>query len=63
MADVVQVKAVIPRGLKRRVFSVLALREETFTHWLLEQMEILLMIGERRREKEGHGVYDATIHE
>jgi hypothetical protein len=40
--DGVQVKAVVPRALKCQVFSVLALREQTFRHWLSQQMQAWL---------------------
>jgi len=42
MEELVQVKAEVPRALKRHAFAVLALREERFSHWLRKQMEILL---------------------
>jgi hypothetical protein len=44
MIDVpqVQVKAIIPRDLKRRAFAVLALREEKFNGWLRRELEALL---------------------
>jgi hypothetical protein len=38
MPDVVQVKAMIPRELKRRAFVVLAAREEKFSGWLRTQL-------------------------
>jgi hypothetical protein len=42
MTELVQVKAEIPRELKRQVFSLFALREEKFNRWLQRQMEIWL---------------------
>jgi len=39
MNAVAQVKAAIPRELKRRVFAAFALREEKFNRWLRTQME------------------------
>jgi hypothetical protein len=39
MQDSVQIKAVIPRELKRRAFIALAAREEKFSHWLRAQLE------------------------
>lgn len=39
MAELVQVKAEIPRELKRRTFAAFALREEKFARWLRSQME------------------------
>ena len=39
MQDVVQVKAEIPRDLKRRAFSALALRERKFAHWLRDSLQ------------------------
>lgn len=46
MGELVQVKAEIPRDLKRRAFAELALREEKFNRWLRTQMELLLIEGE-----------------
>jgi len=42
MEEFVQVKADVPRELKRRVFAAFALREEKFNRWLRMQMEIWL---------------------
>lgn len=42
MQNGVQVKAVIPRELRRQVFTILAAREETFSHWLRTQIAALL---------------------
>jgi hypothetical protein len=42
MPDVVQVKAMIPRELKRRAFVVFAAREEKFSRWVREQLELWL---------------------
>jgi hypothetical protein len=39
MPDGVQVRAVIPRELKRRAFVALAVREEKFSSWLRNQLE------------------------
>ena len=50
MSDVVQVHALIPRTLKRHAFSVLALRERKFSHWLREQIEAWLEEAERTDE-------------
>ena len=53
MADIVQVKAVIPRtSLKRRAFGALALRGEKFSHWLQAQLEEWL----RQIEQNGEGM-------
>jgi hypothetical protein len=38
----VQLKASVPRLLKRQAFAVLALREERFNRWLQTQLETLL---------------------
>jgi hypothetical protein len=46
MPDVAQVKATIPRDLKRRAFAVLALREEKFNGWLRRELEALLQDAE-----------------
>jgi hypothetical protein len=46
MPDVVQVKAAIPRELKRRAFAALALRDEKFNRWLRSQMETWLQAVE-----------------
>ena len=42
MPEVVQIKAEIPRDLKRRAFAALALRDEKFTQWLRLQLEAWL---------------------
>ena len=42
MTEFVQVKAEIPRNLKRRAFAALALREERFNRWLTTQLEALV---------------------
>ncbi len=42
MSNHVQVKAEIPRNLKRQVFAKLALRDEKFNRWLRTQMELWL---------------------
>jgi len=39
MEGFVQVKADVPRDLKRRAFAALALREQRFNWWLRTQME------------------------
>jgi len=52
MPDVVQVKAVISRELKRQAFVALAAREEKFSHWLRMQLESLLrQVDEPVREQ------------
>ena len=38
MGDTVQLKAFVPRQLKREVFSRLALHDGNFSRWLREQM-------------------------
>ena len=40
MPDVVVVKAVISRELKRQAFVALAAREQKFSHWLRTQLEL-----------------------
>ena len=42
MPEVVQVKASVPRDLKRRAFAALALKDEKFNRWLKRQLEQLL---------------------
>jgi len=37
--DMAQVRAEIPRDLKRRVFAVFALRDEKFNRWLQRELE------------------------
>ena len=37
--DFVQVKAVIPRQLKRRAFLAFAMQDEKFSRWLRRQLE------------------------
>lgn len=49
--EVVQVKAVVPRTLKREVFSALALREQTFRNWLAHQMQTWLQEVEETHEE------------
>jgi hypothetical protein len=39
MEGFVQVKAEIPRELKRQAFVALAAREQKFSHWLRTQLE------------------------
>jgi hypothetical protein len=51
MAETAQVKAAIPRELKRRAFAALALREEKFNRWLQKELEAFLQeIDEHARE-------------
>ena len=51
MSNLAQVKAAIPRDLKRRAFAALALREEKFNRWLQRELEQFLKeIDERERE-------------
>ncbi len=45
MEECVQVKAAVPRDLKRRAFAALALREERFNRWLTVQLEALVREG------------------
>ena len=55
MTNTTQVKAAIPRELKRRTFAALALREQRFNHWLRTQMETWLAqveSGEKERNDE-----------
>ena len=55
MEEFVQVKADVPRDLKRRAFAVFALRDEKFARWLRTQLEVWL------QEVEGHeGAADST---
>jgi hypothetical protein len=57
MEECVQVKADVPRDLKRRAFAALALREEKFNRWLRIQMEEWLQEVEGRE-----GPADITEH-
>ena len=51
MEETAQVKAAIPRELKRRAFAALALREEKFKRWLQRELEAFVQeIDERARE-------------
>jgi hypothetical protein len=53
MNDLVQIKATIPRPLKRRAFAALAMREERFNRWLRTQLEVWLQqLEESDRESE-----------
>ena len=47
MSGLAQVKATIPRELKRRAFAALALREEKFNGWLRRELEALLQETEK----------------
>jgi hypothetical protein len=51
MSEVVQIKAEIPRDLKRRAFAALALRDEKFTRWLRLQLEAWLREVEESNEE------------
>ena len=42
MENMAQVKAAIPRDLKRRAFATFARREEKFNRWLRAQLETWL---------------------
>jgi hypothetical protein len=42
MNEVAQVKAAIPRDLKRKAFAALALRDEKFNRWLATRLEELV---------------------
>jgi hypothetical protein len=53
MQGLVQVKAEIPRDLKRRAFAVLAWREERFNHWLCGQLERWLKEMEESQKEDG----------
>ena len=57
MPELVQIKAQIPRELKKRVFVALAEREQKFTPWLRQQLENLLQqpnqAGGRNVRREG----------
>lgn len=48
--EIVQVKATIPRELKCRAFSALALRDEKFSRWLRNQLEDWLKKAEQSHE-------------
>ncbi len=51
MPEVVQIKAEIPRDLKRRAFAAFALRDEKFTRWLHIQLEAWLKeVGQNQQE-------------
>src|SRR5262249_36360959 len=59
MHEVVQVKAAIPRALKRRAFAAFALRDEKFAWWLRTHLESWLQDVE---EPEGAAVAHAARH-
>jgi hypothetical protein len=40
--QLVQVKAAVPRELKRKAFAALALREEKFNRWLERELAALI---------------------
>jgi hypothetical protein len=61
MTDTVQVKVVLPRALKRRAFSALALREERFSRWLERQLETWLVQVEAQEADSIEG--KATAHD
>jgi len=50
MTDRVQVKAEIPRELKRRAFAALALREETFNRWLQRALAAFLQESDQPQQ-------------
>jgi hypothetical protein len=50
MEGFVQVKADVPRDLKRRTFAAFALREEKFARWLRAQMVAYIDEVEERGE-------------
>jgi|KBSSwiStaDraftv2_1062776.scaffolds.fasta_scaffold429283_2 hypothetical protein len=51
MEETAQVKAAIPRELKRRAFAALALREVTFKRWVQRELEAFVQeIDKRERE-------------
>jgi hypothetical protein len=60
MSALAQVKATIPRDLKRRAFAVLALREEKFNGWLRRELEALL---EETAKVERQGGEIPNVHE
>jgi hypothetical protein len=65
MSGLAQVKATIPRDLKRRAFAVLALREEKFNGWLRRELEALLQETEKAERQDNgiqkvHAVAQAT---
>jgi hypothetical protein len=39
MAQLTNVNTIIPRDLKLRLFSALALKDQRFNHWLIQQAE------------------------
>jgi hypothetical protein len=51
MSEVVQIKAEIPRDLKRRAFAAFALRDEKFTRWLRLQLEAWLREVDENNEE------------
>ena len=60
MQNTVQLKAVVPRELKRQAFVLLAAREERFSHWLRTQLALLVRQGDatargRRTTREAEG--------
>ncbi|HEY7496739.1 MAG TPA: hypothetical protein VIH59_37245 [Candidatus Tectomicrobia bacterium] len=50
MPDCTQVHAMIPRALKQRAFSALALQEQKFSHWVQEHLEAWLLEVEQEHE-------------
>jgi hypothetical protein len=61
MEEYVQVKADVPRALKRRAFAALALREEKFNQWLRTQLEAWLREVESPDETMGMPEYEDAI--
>ena len=60
MADLVQIKATIPRPLKQRAFAALALHDERFNRWLRTQLEDWLRqveTEEARPKSAAHGAH------
>ena len=60
MPEVAQIKAVIPRELKRRTFAVLALRDDKFNRWLRRQLEAWLQ--EVEEQKSASDIPEQGIH-
>jgi hypothetical protein len=57
MEEYTQVKADVPRDLKRRVFSALALRDQRFNRWVAACMEAFL----EQVEAEKRDSHDAQL--
>jgi hypothetical protein len=58
MAGMIQVHAWLPRQLKRRTFSMLALQERSFSQWLRDALETWLQEVEHLHDGDAYRLQD-----